>query len=167
MKSLVQFIKESINMETNEDVSIETLLMFLNRWDGKCIKICNLPENADYAKVAKELEEEFDSEDVTIEYCDDCKCIVVKSKDCENCDDCEEVKYTELFKESLSEDEFKKMFLNVIKDWDGTHCFNHLKEIANDDAKLKRVYNDVKKVEQTKHLNTHDALYSLIRHSKV
>ena len=167
MKSLVQFIEESINMKTNEDVSIETLLMFLNRWDGKCIKICNLPGNVDYAKVAKELEEEFDSEDVTIEYCDDCKCIVVKSKDCENCDDCEEVKYTELFKESLSEDEFKKMFLNVIKDWDGTHCFNHLKEIANDDTKLKKVYNDVKKVEQTKHLDAHDALYSLIRHSKV
>ena len=167
MKSLVEFIKESLDMQINESASVETVLMFLNRWDGECVKICDLPDGTDGNAVAQELAYEVDSEDTVIEDCDDCKCIVIKPKDCKDCDDCKKIKYVELFKESLSVDEFKKMFLNVIKDWDGTHCFNHLKEIANDDAKLKKVYNNVKKVEQTKHLNTHDALYHLSRHGKV
>ena len=69
--------------------------------------------------------------------------------------------------ESLSENEFKNMFNNVIKDWEGSQYFSHLEEIANNDVKLKKVYNDAKKIEQSKHINIHDALYHLIRNSKV
>ena len=97
MKSLVEFIKESLDMQINESASVEALLMFLNRWDGECVKICDLPEGTDSNKFAKELADEFDSEDTVIEYCDDCKCIVIKAKDCENCDDCKKIKYAELF----------------------------------------------------------------------
>ena len=107
MKSLVEFIKESLDAQINESASVEALLMFLNRWDGECVKICDLPVETDGNEFAKELADEFDSEDTVIEYCDDCKCIIIKPKDCENCDDCKEIKYTELFKESLSEDEVK------------------------------------------------------------
>ena len=107
MKSLVEFIKESLDIQINESASVEALLMFLNRWDGECVKICDLPAGTDGNKFAKELADEFDSEDTVIEYCGDCKCIIIKPKDCENCDDCREIKYAELFKESLSEDEVK------------------------------------------------------------
>ena len=107
MKSLIEFIKESLDAQINESASVEALLMFLNRWDGECVKICDLPVETDGNEFAKELADEFDSEDTVIEYCDDCKCIIIKPKDCENCDDCKEIKYTELFKESLSEDEVK------------------------------------------------------------
>lgn len=117
MKSLVEFIKESLDAQINEGASVEALLMFLNRWDGECVKICDLPTGTDGNKFAKELADEFDSEDTTIEYCDDCKCIVIKPKDCENCDDCKEIKYTELFKESLSEDEVKVN--DTVKDYNG------------------------------------------------
>lgn len=262
MKSLIEFIKESLDTQINEIASVETLLMFLNRWDGECVKICDLPVGTDGNEFAKELADEFDSEDTVIEYCDDCKCIIIKPKDCENCDDCKEIKYTELFKESLSEDEvkvndtvkdyndnewividvfnvnrsnetdykkflkeydgtgsqrdiypelkdvkddgydyvvachnadderevvvwcygdggvtkieeslsedeFKEMYLNVIKDWDDTTYFHHLKEIADDDVKLKKVYRDAQNWERTKHVSTHDALYSLIGRGKV
>ena len=74
---------------------------------------------------------------------------------------------TQDYVESLSEDEFKNMFNNVIKDWEGSQYFSHLEEIANNDVKLKKVYNDAKKIEQSKHINMHDALYHLIRNSKV
>ena len=151
MKSLVEFIKESLGMQINESASVETVLMFLNRWDGECVKICDLPDGTDGNTFAQELAYEFDSEDTVIEYCDDCK----------------KIKYVELFKESLSEDEFKKLYAKVIKDFDRSQVFKHLEEIANDDLKLKKLYDKVKNVEQTKHLNVHDALYSLIRHSKV
>lgn len=107
MKSLIEFIKESLDTQINESASIEAVLMFLNRWDGECVKICNLPLGTDGKAFAKELADEFDSEDVEIEYCDDCKCIIIKSKDFEDCDDCKEIKYAELFKESLSEAEVK------------------------------------------------------------
>ena len=69
--------------------------------------------------------------------------------------------------ESLSEDEFKEMYLKVIKDWDDTTYFHHLKEIADDDVKLKKVYRDAQNWERTKHVSTHDALYSLIGRGKV
>ena len=59
------------------------------------------------------------------------------------------------------------MFNKVIKDWEGSQNFKHLEEIANDDLKLKKVYNDAKKIEQSSHINMHDALYHLIRHGKV
>ena len=262
MKSLVEFIKESLDAQINESASVESILMFLTRWNGECIKICDLPEGTDGNKFAKELANEFDSEDSVIEYCDDCKCILIKPKDCEDCDDCKKIKYTELFKESLSgdkvkvndtvkdyndnkwvvidvfdvnksnendykkflkeydglgsqkdmypelkdvkddgydyvvachnadderevviwcygdggvtkieeslsEDEFKNMFNNVIKDWEGSQYFSHLEEIANNDVKLKKVYNDAKKIEQTKHLDMYDALYYLIQNGKV
>lgn len=262
MKSLIEFIKESLDTQINESASVETLLMFLNRWDGECVKICDLPVGTDGNEFAKELADEFDSEDTVIEYCDDCKCIIIKPKDCENCDDCKEIKYTELFKESLSEDEvkvndtvkdyndnewividvfnvnrsnetdykkflkeydgtgsqrdiypelkdvkddgydyvvachnaddkrevvvwcygdggvtkieeslsedeFKNMFNKVIKDWEGSQYFSHLEEISNNNVKLKKIYNDAKKIEQSKHINIHDALYHLIRNSKV
>ena len=117
MKSLVEFIKESLDAQINEGASVEALLMFLNRWDGECVKICDLPAGTDGNKLAKELVDEFDSEDTVIEYCDDRKCIVIKSKDCENCDDCKEIKYAELFKESLSEDEVKAN--DTVKDYNG------------------------------------------------
>ena len=55
----------------------------------------------------------------------------------------------------------------VIKDFDSSQIFKHLEEIANDDLKLKKLYDKVKSVEQTKHLDTHDALYHLIQHDKV
>ena len=262
MKSLVEFIKESLDEQINESASVEALLMFLNRWDGECVKICDLPAGTDGNKLAKELADEFDYEDTVIEYCDDCKCIVIKPKDCENCDDCKEIKYAELFKESLSEDEvkvndtvkdyndnewividvfdvnksseddykkflkeydgtgsqkdmrpelkdvkddgydyvvachnadderdvavwcygdggvtkieeslsedeFKNMFNKVIKDWEGSQYFSHLEEIANNDVKLKKIYNDAKRIAQSKHIDIHDALYHLIRNSKV
>ena len=116
MKSLVEFIKESLDAQINESASLEALLMFLNRWDGECVKICDLPDGTDGNKLAKELADEFDSEDTVIEYCDDCKCIVIKSKDCENCDDCKEIKYAELFKESKNEEDVPKE-LDVVKDY--------------------------------------------------
>lgn len=116
MKSLVEFIKESLDAQINESASVEALLMFLNRWDGECVKICDLPDGTDGNKLAKELADEFDSEDTVIEYCDDCKCIVIKSKDCENCDDCKEIKYAELFKESKNEEDVPKE-LDVVKDY--------------------------------------------------
>ena len=116
MKSLVEFIKESLYAQINESASVEALLMFLNRWDGECVKICDLPTGTDGNKFAKELADEFDSEDTVIEYCDDCKCIVIKSKDCENCDDCKEIKYAELFKESKNEEDAPKE-LDVVKDY--------------------------------------------------
>ena len=167
MKSLVEFIKESLDMRINESASVETVLMFLNRWDGECVKICDLPAGTDGNKLAKELADEFDSEDTVIEYCDDCKCIVIKPKDCEDCDDCKKIKYAELFKESLSEDEFKKLYAKVIQDFDRSQVFKHLEEIANDDLELKKLYDKVKKVEQTKYLDTHDALYHLIQHGEL
>lgn len=266
MKSLVEFIKESLDTQIythiNESASVEAVLMFLNRWDGECVKICDLPDGTDGKVFAQELADEFDSEDAVIEYCDDCKCIIIKTKDCEDCDDCKKIKYAELFKESLSEDkvkvndtvkdyndnewvvidifdvnksnesdykkflkeydglgsqkdlypelkdvkddgydyvvachnaddkrevvvfcygvggvtkieeslsedEFKNMFNKVIKDWEGSQNFKHLEEIANDDLKLKKVYNDAKKIEQSDHINMHDALYHLIRNGKV
>lgn len=163
MKSLVNFIKESLN----ENVSVEAILMFLNRWDGECVKICDLPADTDGNKFAKDLTNEFDSEDVSIKYCDDCKCVLIKPKDCKNCDDCKEIKYPELFSESLSEDEFKDIYNDVIKDFDGTQSFDDLKEtakeIANDDVKLKELHDKVKRFKKGKHLSTRDALYSLIR----
>lgn len=116
MKSLIEFIKESLDAQINESASVEALLMFLNRWDGECVKICDLPAGTDGNKLAKELADEFDSEDTVIEYCDDCKCIVIKSKDCENCDDCKEIKYAELFKESKNEEDAPKE-LDVVKDY--------------------------------------------------
>ena len=64
MKSLVNFIKESLN----ENVSVEAILMFLNRWDGECVKICDLPADIDGNKFAKDLANEFDSEDVDYIY---------------------------------------------------------------------------------------------------
>lgn len=262
MKSLVKFIKESLDAQINESASVEAILMFLNRLDGECVKICDLPADTDGNKFAKDLANEFDSEDVSIEYCDDCKCILIKPKDCKNCDDCKEIKYTELFKESLSEDkvevydtvkdyndnewvvidifnvnksnesdynkflkeydgtgsqkdmypelkdvkndgydyvvachnadderevvvwcygdngvtkieeslsedEFKNLYMKVIQDFNRSQIFKHLEEIANDDLKLKKLYDKVKSVEQTKHLDTHDALYHLIQHDKV
>ena len=262
MKSLVEFIKESLDAQINESASVESILMFLNRWDGECVKICDLPEGTDGNKFAKELADEFDSEDTVIEYCDDCKCIVIKAKDCEKCDDCKKIKYTELFKESLSEekvkvndivkdcndnewvvidifdvnksnendyknflkeydglgsqkdmyqelkdvkddgydyvvachnaddvrevvvfcygvggvtkieeslseDEFKNLYMKVIQDFNRSQIFKHLEEISNNDMKLKKLYNKVQKIEQTKHLDTHDALYHLIKNGKV
>ena len=116
MKSLVEFIKESLDAQINESASVEALLMFLNRWDGECVKICDLPAGTDGNKFAKELADEFDSENTVIEYCDDCKCIIIKSKDCENCDDCKEIKYAELFKESKNEEDAPKE-LDVVKDY--------------------------------------------------
>ena len=108
MKSLVEFIKESLDIQVNENASVEAILMFLNRWDGgECVKICDLPEGTDGNKFAKELAKEYHSDDIDIEYCGDCECVVIKPKDCENCDDCKKIKYAELFKESLSEDEVK------------------------------------------------------------
>ena len=85
MKNLVEFIKESLDAQINESASVEAILMFLNRWDGECVKICDLPVGTDGNEFAKELADEFDSEDTVIEYCDDCKCIIIKPKDCENC----------------------------------------------------------------------------------
>ena len=35
MKSLLEFIKESLDAQINESASVEALLMFLNRWDGE------------------------------------------------------------------------------------------------------------------------------------
>ena len=67
MKSLVEFIKESLDAQINEGASVEALLMFLNRWDGECVKICDLPAGTDGNKFAKELADEFDSEDTVIE----------------------------------------------------------------------------------------------------
>ena len=81
--------------------------MVLERGGGGCVNISDVPGGTDGNKFAKELADEFDSEDTVIEYCGDCKCIIIKPKDCENCDDCREIKYAELFKESLSEDEVK------------------------------------------------------------
>ena len=167
MRSLVEFLKESLYTEIDENASVEAILMFLNRWDGKCVKICDLPSGTDGSKFAKDLADQFNFEDTVIEYCDDCKCVIIKPKDCEDCDNCKEIKYAELFKESLSEDEFKEMYLKVIKDWDGTTYFHHLEEIADDDVKLKKVYGDVQDWERTEHVSTHDALYSLIRRGKV
>ena len=167
MKSLVKFIKESLDIQINESASVEAVLMFLNRWDGECVKICDLPDGTDGNTFAQELAYEFDSEDTVIEYCDDCKCIVIKPKDCEDYDDCKKIKYAELFKESLSEEEFKKLYVKVIQDFDRSQVFKHLEEIANDDLKLKKLYDKVKNVEQTKYLDTHDALYHLIQHGEL
>ena len=262
MKSLVEFIKESLDVQINESASVESILMFLNRWNGECIKICDLPEGTDGNKFAKELADEFDSEDAVIEYCDDCKCILIKPKDCEDCDDCKKIKYTELFKESLSgdkvkvndtvkdyndnkwvvidvfdvtksnendyknflkeydglgsqkdmypelkdvkddgydcvvachnadderevvvfcygnggvtkieeslsEDEFKKLYMKVIQNFNRSQIFKHLEEISNNDMKLKKLYNKAQKIEQTKHLDMYDALYYLIQNGKV
>ena len=116
MKSLVEFIKESLDIQIHENTNVEALLIFLNKWNGECVKICDLPSGTDGNKFAKELADKFDSEDTVIEYCDDCKCIMIKSKYCENCDDCKEIKYAELFKESLSEDEVKVN--DTVKDYD-------------------------------------------------
>lgn len=154
-------------MQINESASVEAVLMFLNKWDGECVKICDLPDGTDGNTFAQELAYEFDSEDTVIEYCDDCKCIVIKSKYCKDCDDCKKIKYAELFKESLSEDEFKKLYVKVIQDFDRSQVFKHLEEIANDDLKLKKLYDKVKNVEQTKYLDTHDALYHLIQHGEL
>ena len=33
--------------------------------------------------------------------------------------------------------------------------------------KIKKLYNDAKRIEQMKHISIHDALYSLIRNGKV
>ena len=40
-------------------------------------------------------------------------------------------------------------------------------EIADNDIKFKKIYNDAKRIEQMKHISIHDALYSLIRNGKV
>ena len=143
MKSLVEFIKESLDAQINESASVETLLMFLNRWDGECVKICDLPVGTDGNEFAKELADEFDSEDTVIEYCDDCKCIIIKPKDCENCDDCKEIKYAELFKESLSEDEVKAN--DTVKDYNGDEwvvidVFDVNKSGENDYKKFLKEY---------------------------
>lgn len=268
MKSLVEFIKESLNARhINEGASIESIIMFLNRWNGKCVKICDFPSGTDLEQFTQDLIDEYGEDKyTTIEYCEDCNCLVIKPKDCKNCDNCKKVKYNELFKdnslfeqlendpkagdmvsdesgnkwivmdifdvnksnendykdflheydgtgvqkseypsindviddgfdyvvachnadderevvvwcyggggvtkvtESLSEDEFKDMYLKVIKDWEGTQYFNHLEEIADDDVKLKKVYGDVQDWERAKHVSMHDALYSLIRRGKV
>ena len=55
----------------------------------------------------------------------------------------------------------------VIKDFDRSQIFKHLEEIANDDLKLKKLYNKAQKIEQTKHLDMYDALYYLIQNGKV
>ena len=55
----------------------------------------------------------------------------------------------------------------AIKDWYGTQCFRHLVEISNDDMKLKKVYNKVKKIEQAKCLDAHDALCYLVVRRKI
>ena len=62
---------------------------------------------------------------------------------------------------------FKYSFLKAIKDWYGAQCFTHLVEISNDDIKLKKAYNKVKKIEQAKCLDTHDALCYLIVRRKI
>ena len=62
---------------------------------------------------------------------------------------------------------FKYVFLMAIKDWYGTQCFRHLVEISNDDMKLKKVYNKVKKIEQAKCLDAHDALCYLVVRRKI
>lgn len=268
MKKLVDFLKESLNTQhINEGASVESIIMFLNRWNGKCVKICDFPFGTDVEQFTQDLIDEYgEDEYTTIEYCEDCNCIVIKPKNCKNCDNCKKVKYDELFKdnslfeqlkdepkfgdvvscengnkwivmdifdtnksddedyqdflheydgtgeqkseypaiddvidagfdyvvacsnadderevivccygdggvtkvtESLSEDEFKDMYLKVIKDWEGTQYFNHLEEIADNDMKIKKLYNDAKRIEQMKHISIHDALYSLIRNGKV
>ena len=59
MKSLVEFIKESLDIQVNENASVEAILMFLNRWDGECVKICDLPVGTDGNEFAKELADEL------------------------------------------------------------------------------------------------------------
>lgn len=178
MKNLVDYLKESLHTQyINEGASVESVIMFLNRWNGKCVKICDFPYGTDVKQFTQDLIDEYgEDEYISIEYCEDCDCIVIKQKVCKNCDDCPKIKYNDLFKDnslfvkeglSHDEEEFKNMYLKVIKDWDNTQDFNHLKEIADNDIKLKRVYKAAKKFEQTHSVSIHDALYSLIRHGKV
>ena len=54
MRSLVEFIKESLDAQINESASVETLLMFLNRRDGDCVTICDLQVETDGNEFDKE-----------------------------------------------------------------------------------------------------------------
>lgn len=68
----------------------------------------------------------------------------------------------------MTKEEFKKMFIGVINfGWSQSIYFSHLNAVANDDAQLAKVHNMCNLVEYRYGIDTHDALYSLIRHGKV
>ena len=104
MKNLVDFLKESLNARhINEGASIESIIMFLNRWNGKCVKICDFPSDTDLEQFTQDLIDEYGEDKyTTIEYCEDCNCLVIKPKDCKNCDNCQHLENCDTYLENYA-----------------------------------------------------------------